>query len=51
MSKRMQEYRNELNLIGNCNPKTQKALFQYAHGDSTRVIVDYPTTTETWAAE
>ena len=37
MSKRMQEYRNELNLIGNCNRKTQKALFQHAHG---RAIVD-----------
>ncbi len=40
MSKRMQEYRNELNLIGNCNSKTQKALFQHAHGDFIRAIVD-----------
>ena len=40
MSKRMQEYRNELNLIGNCNRKTQKALFQHAHGDFIRAIVD-----------
>ena len=40
ISKRMQEYRNELNLIGNCNRKTQKALFQHAHGDFIRAIVD-----------
>ena len=40
MSKRMQEYRNELNLIGNCNRKTQRALFQHAHGDFIRAIVD-----------
>ena len=36
----MQEYRNELNLIGNCNRKTQKALFQHAHGNFIRAIVD-----------
>jgi len=40
MSKRMQEYRNEINLIGNCNSKTQRALFQHAHGDFIRAIVD-----------
>jgi len=28
MSKRMQEYRNELNLIGNCNSKTGKLPLQ-----------------------
>ena len=40
MSKRMQQYRNELKLIGNCNSKTQRVLFQHAHGDFIRAIVD-----------
>ena len=40
MSERMQEYRNEIKLIGNCNQKTQRALFLHAHGDFIRAIVD-----------
>ena len=36
----MQQYRNELKLIGNCNSKTQRVLFQHAHGDFIRAIVD-----------
>ena len=40
MSKRMQKYQNELKLIGNCNRRTQRALFKHAHGDFIRAIVD-----------
>jgi len=40
MSKRMQKYQNELKLIGNCNRRTQRALFKHAQGDFIRAIVD-----------
>ena len=40
MSKRMQQYRNKLKLIRNCNSKTQRVLFQHSHGDFIRAIVD-----------
>ena len=36
----MQKYQTELKLIGNCNRRTQRALFQHTHGDFIRAIVD-----------
>ena len=36
----MQKYQTELKLIGNCNRRTQRVLFQHTHGDFIRAIVD-----------
>ena len=36
----MQKYQTELKLIGNCNRRTQRALFQHTQGDFIRAIMD-----------
>ena len=36
----MQKYQTELKLIGNCNQRTQRALFKQTHADFIRAIVD-----------
>ena len=41
----MQKYQTELKLIGNCNRRTQRILFQHSQGDFIRVIVDAICTT------